>query len=60
MDIIVDGILGASQYLDNVIDENQRECIVGMMKWANSNKTPVVSLECPSGLHPYTGTFLNN
>jgi len=54
----VDGILGASQYLNNIIDENQKECIIGMMKWANSIQTPVVSLECPSGIHPYTGNFL--
>jgi len=60
VDIIVDGILGASQYLNNIIDENQRECIIGMMKWANSIQTPVVSLECPSGIHPYTGEIIDS
>jgi len=58
VDIIVDGILGASQYLDKVIDENQKECIKGMMEWANGIQTPVVSIECPSGVHPYTGNYL--
>jgi len=59
VDIIVDGILGASQYLNNIRDENQKECIIGMMEWANSIQTPVVSLECPSGIHPYTGEIID-
>jgi len=59
VDIIVDGILGASQYLDKVIDENQKECIKGMMEWANGIQTPVVSIECPSGVHPYTGEIID-
>jgi len=59
VDIIVDGILGASQYLDNIRDENQRECIKGMMEWANGIQTPVVSLECPSGIHPNTGEIID-
>lgn len=59
VDIIVDGILGASQYLDNIRDENQRECIMGMMEWANGIQTPVVSLECPSGIHPNTGEIID-
>ncbi|ORX55256.1 YjeF N-terminal domain-like protein [Piromyces finnis] len=60
VDIIVDGILGASQYLDKILEENQRECIKGMMEWANGIKTPVVSIECPSGIHPYTGEIINS
>ena len=57
VDIIVDGILGASQYLDNIKDDNQKKCIIGMMDWANGIQTPVVSLECPSGIHPNTGNI---
>ncbi|KAG4097071.1 YjeF N-terminal domain-like protein [Neocallimastix lanati (nom. inval.)] len=59
VDIIVDGILGASQYLDNIKDDNQKKCIIGMMDWANGIQTPVVSLECPSGIHPNTGEIID-
>lgn len=59
VDLIIDGIIGVNQNINDIKKKEQKACIKGMIEWANSIQTPVLSLECPSGVDPNTGVIIN-
>ncbi|KAI9209626.1 YjeF N-terminal domain-containing protein [Polychytrium aggregatum] len=54
VDLIIDAIFGAQQGLLD-LNESERFMVSGMIKWANDNKAPTLSLDISSGINGVVG-----
>ncbi|KAJ3056692.1 enhancer of mRNA decapping [Rhizophlyctis rosea] len=54
VDLIIDALLGCHQTILD-LSEADRKLVGDLMRWANDNKAPVLSLDLPSGIDGTTG-----
>lgn len=56
VDLIIDGLMGTHQQYSSLSSERSKFLVSELVRWANDNKAPVLSLDCPCGIDPTTGS----
>ena len=60
VDILVDALLGTSESLMTLSNENDKYLTAELIRYANGLRVPVLSVDCPSGVDVDTGNEERN